>query len=89
MSLRHPVRPRLGAGLAGAALALVSGATAAAPHAAAPAPGKVLTVAAGSPYRPVTTVALHAGYNVIRLAKGAPHSSGGTGYAELDYVQLT
>ncbi len=36
-----------------------------------------------------TTVALHAGYNVIRLAKGAPHFSGGTGYAELDYLQLT
>jgi hypothetical protein len=36
-----------------------------------------------------TTVALKAGYHVIRLAKGAPHFSGGTGYAELDYIQLT
>ncbi len=36
-----------------------------------------------------TTVALHAGYNVIRLAKGAPNFAGGTGYAELDYLQLT
>jgi hypothetical protein len=36
-----------------------------------------------------TTVTLHAGYNVIRLAKGAPSFSGGTGYAELDYIQLT
>jgi hypothetical protein len=60
MSLRHSVRRRLGAGLAGAALALVGGATAVAPHAAiaaAPAAGKVLTVAVGSPYRPVTHVA--------------------------------
>jgi hypothetical protein len=32
---------------------------------------------------------LRAGYNVIRLAKGAPGFSGGTGYAELDYLQLT
>ncbi|MFI5891850.1 hypothetical protein ACIA5D_17240 [Actinoplanes sp. NPDC051513] len=36
-----------------------------------------------------TTVTLRAGYNVIRLAKGAPHFAGGTGYAELDYIQLT
>jgi hypothetical protein len=36
-----------------------------------------------------TTVTLRAGYNVIRLAKGAPHFGGGTGYAELDYIQLT
>ncbi|GAA3160044.1 CBM35 domain-containing protein [Nonomuraea salmonea] len=36
-----------------------------------------------------TTVALRAGYNVIRLAKGSPHFAGGTGYAELDYIQLT
>lgn len=36
-----------------------------------------------------TTVNLRAGYNVIRLAKGAPNFSGGTGYAELDYLQLT
>ncbi|GAA4624781.1 hypothetical protein GCM10023196_026350 [Actinoallomurus vinaceus] len=35
-----------------------------------------------------TTVDLHAGYNAIRLAKGAPYFSGGTGYAELDYIQL-
>lgn len=36
-----------------------------------------------------TTVTLAAGYNVIRLAKGSPHFAGGTGYAELDYIQLT
>jgi hypothetical protein len=36
-----------------------------------------------------TTVNLRAGYNVIRLAKGAPSFGGGTGYAELDYLQLT
>lgn len=36
-----------------------------------------------------TTVSLKAGYNVIRLAKGAPNYTGGTGYAELDYIQLT
>ncbi|HEY7487162.1 MAG TPA: CBM35 domain-containing protein [Streptosporangiaceae bacterium] len=36
-----------------------------------------------------TTVSLRAGYNVIRLAKGAPHFSGATGYAELDYLELT
>ncbi|MBX6386932.1 MAG: hypothetical protein IRZ07_28800 [Microbispora sp.] len=36
-----------------------------------------------------TTVNLQAGYNVIRLAKGSPYFSGGTGYAELDYIQLT
>ncbi|MFI5585816.1 hypothetical protein ACIA5G_12330 [Amycolatopsis sp. NPDC051758] len=36
-----------------------------------------------------TSVTLHAGYNTIRLAKGAPFFAGGTGYAELDYVQLT
>lgn len=36
-----------------------------------------------------TTVTLRAGYNVIRLAKGAPFFSGGTGFAELDYLQLT
>ncbi|WP_433185593.1 CBM35 domain-containing protein [Actinoallomurus sp. CA-150999] len=35
-----------------------------------------------------TTVDLHAGYNTIRLAKGAPYFTGGTGYAELDYIQL-
>ncbi|MFJ7214999.1 carbohydrate-binding protein [Amycolatopsis sp. NPDC098790] len=35
-----------------------------------------------------TTVSLHAGYNTIRLAKGAPFFAGGTGYAELDYLQL-
>jgi hypothetical protein len=34
------------------------------------------------------TVNLQAGYNVIRLAKGAPYFSGGTGYAELDYISL-
>ncbi len=36
-----------------------------------------------------TTVNLRAGYNVIRLAKGAPFFAGGTGFAELDYLQLT
>ncbi|MFC4536782.1 hypothetical protein [Sphaerisporangium dianthi] len=36
-----------------------------------------------------TTVNLQAGYNVIRLAKGSPGFAGGTGYAELDYIQLT
>jgi hypothetical protein len=36
-----------------------------------------------------TTVSLRAGYNVIRLAKGSPFFSGGTGYAELDYIHLT
>ncbi|KAB8183562.1 hypothetical protein FH610_020505 [Microbispora catharanthi] len=36
-----------------------------------------------------TSVGLKAGYNVIRLAKGSPGFSGGTGYAELDYIQLT
>lgn len=36
-----------------------------------------------------TSVNLRAGYNVIRLAKGSPFFSGGTGYAELDYLQLT
>jgi hypothetical protein len=36
-----------------------------------------------------TKVGLHAGDNVIRLAKGAPHFAGGTGLAELDYIDLT
>ncbi|HEX6354694.1 carbohydrate-binding protein [Actinophytocola sp.] len=36
-----------------------------------------------------TTVNLRAGYNVIRLAKGAPFFNGATGFAELDYIQLT
>jgi hypothetical protein len=35
------------------------------------------------------SVNLHAGYNTIRLAKGAPFFAGATGYAELDYLQLT
>jgi hypothetical protein len=35
-----------------------------------------------------TSVNLHAGYNTIRLAKGAPFFAGGTGYAELDHLQL-
>jgi hypothetical protein len=35
-----------------------------------------------------TTVNLRAGYNVIRLAKGSPFFAGGTGFAELDYIQL-
>jgi Carbohydrate binding module (family 35) len=36
-----------------------------------------------------TSVTLRAGFNVIRLAKGAPQFAGGTGFAELDYVELT
>ncbi|MEU4832985.1 hypothetical protein [Streptosporangium sp. NPDC023615] len=36
-----------------------------------------------------TTVSLRAGHNVIRLAKGSPYFAGGTGYAELDYIELT
>jgi hypothetical protein len=36
-----------------------------------------------------TTINLRAGYNVIRLAKGAPAFAGGTGFAELDYIELT
>jgi hypothetical protein len=36
-----------------------------------------------------TSVTLKAGYNVIRLAKGAPNFAGGTGYAELDYLNLS
>jgi hypothetical protein len=36
-----------------------------------------------------TTVNLKAGYNVIRLAKGAPFFAGGTGSVELDYIELT
>jgi hypothetical protein len=35
-----------------------------------------------------TTVNLRAGYNVIRLAKGSPLFAGGTGFAELDYIDL-
>jgi hypothetical protein len=35
-----------------------------------------------------TSVTLHSGYNAIRLAKGAPFFSGGTGFAELDYIEL-
>ncbi|BCY14143.1 hypothetical protein [Actinoplanes sp. L3-i22] len=34
------------------------------------------------------SVTLKAGYNVIRLAKGSPNFAGGTGYAELDYINL-
>jgi hypothetical protein len=36
-----------------------------------------------------TTVSLRAGNNVIRLAKGSPFFGGGTGFAELDYIELT
>jgi hypothetical protein len=36
-----------------------------------------------------TTVNLRAGHNTIRLAKGSPFFPGGTGFAELDYIQLT
>ena len=35
------------------------------------------------------SVSLNAGNNVIRLAKGSPYFAGGTGYAELDYIDLT
>lgn len=35
------------------------------------------------------TVTLNQGINVIRLAKGSPYFSGGTNYAELDYIELT
>lgn len=34
------------------------------------------------------TVNLNAGVNIIRLAKGSPGFSGGTGYAELDYIEI-
>jgi hypothetical protein len=34
-------------------------------------------------------VNLQAGYNMIRLAKGSPNFSGGTGYAELDNITLS
>ena len=34
------------------------------------------------------TVNLHAGYNMIRLAKGSPYFAGGVGYAELDSITL-
>jgi carbohydrate binding protein with CBM35 domain len=36
-----------------------------------------------------TTVNLRAGFNTIRLAKGSPFFAGGTGFAELDYIQLS
>jgi hypothetical protein len=35
------------------------------------------------------TVNLNAGWNSIRLAKGAPYFAGGTGYAELDAITLS
>ncbi len=35
------------------------------------------------------TINLNAGYNTIRLAKGAPNFAGGTGYAELDKITLS
>ncbi len=34
------------------------------------------------------SVSLNAGINVIRLAKGSPYFAGGTGYAELDYIEV-
>ena len=34
------------------------------------------------------TVQLNAGWNTIRLAKGSPNFVGGSGFAELDYIQL-
>jgi hypothetical protein len=43
----------------------------------------------GNPNGTVTVpVTLQAGYNVIRLAKGAPNYGCGTGYAELDSITL-
>ncbi|HET9140833.1 CBM35 domain-containing protein [Actinophytocola sp.] len=36
-----------------------------------------------------TTLNLRAGPNTIRLAKGSPFFAGGTGFAELDYLELT
>ena len=36
-----------------------------------------------------TTVNLNAGWNTIRLAKGAPNFAGGVGYAELDAITLS
>ena len=36
-----------------------------------------------------TKVNLNAGSNIIRLAKGSPNFVGGTGYAEIDYIQLS
>jgi hypothetical protein len=35
-----------------------------------------------------SSVALRAGYNVIRLAKGSPNYTGGTGFAELDSITV-
>lgn len=35
-----------------------------------------------------TTVNLTAGFNTIRLAKGAPRFAGGTGTVQLDYIEL-
>ena len=36
-----------------------------------------------------TTVSLHAGYNVIRLAMGSPFFAGGSGTVNLGYIQLS
>ncbi|HEU5475277.1 MAG TPA: hypothetical protein VFV67_31930 [Actinophytocola sp.] len=36
-----------------------------------------------------TTLNLRAGANTIRLAKGSPFFAGGTGFAELDYVEVS
>jgi hypothetical protein len=36
-----------------------------------------------------TQLTLKAGFNTIRLAKGSPYFSGGTGFAELDSITLT
>ncbi len=35
-----------------------------------------------------TNLDLKAGINIIRLAKGSPYFTGGTGYAELDYIEV-
>jgi hypothetical protein len=44
----------------------------------------------GSGWGTVTaTVSLHAGYNVIRLAKGSPFFAGGTGTVNLGSIQLS
>jgi hypothetical protein len=35
------------------------------------------------------SVTLKAGFNVVRLAKGSPYFAGGSGFAELDYIQVS
>lgn len=44
----------------------------------------------GSGFKTITTtVNLHAGFNVIRLAMGSPFFAGGSGVVNLGYIQLT